>query len=169
MKRTLALLIALAGLVLAASSPAADPAPRAEPRSSFRLDYVLYELEGGKRANERTFSMTVNEGTQGQLRSGSRVPIVAGDKGVQYQEAGLKVGARILERGGDLTLDTELELSTFALPDPASEAKGNPVLRTVGQTLSSRPALGKPALLSTLDDLASRKRLQLEVTVTRLK
>jgi len=169
MKRPLALLLALAGLALAAPALTADPPPKAEPRSSFRLDYVLYELEGGKRTNERTFSLTVNDGSHGQLRSGSRVPIVAGDKGVQYQDVGLKLGARVLERDGDLTLDTEIELSTFAIPEQANEAKGNPVLRTVGQSLSSRPALGKPTILSTLDDLASRKRLQVEVTVTRLK
>ena len=53
--------------------------------------------------------------------------------------------------------------------DPAAEVKGNPILRTVSQTLSTRPALGKPAVLSTLDDFDGKKRLQVEVTVTRVK
>ena len=171
MKRALALLLALP---LSGHQPAAaradEPVPRPErPRSTFRVDYVLYELEAGKRTNERIFSMTVNEGNQGQLRSGSRVPIAVGDSGVQYQDVGLKISGRILERDGDLTLDSEVELSTFAIPDPPTEARGNPVLRTVSQSLSTRPVLGRPAVLSTLDDLSSRKRLQLEVTVTRLK
>ena len=60
-------------------------------------------------------------------------------------------------------------MSTFALPEQAAEAKGNPVVRTVTQSVSSRPVLGKPAVLSSLDDLNSRKRLQVEVTVTRLR
>lgn len=175
MKTALALLLALplSGLVLPAAAQADEPTPRAEkPRSTFRLDFVLYELEGGKRTNERTYSMTVNEGTHGQLRSGSRVPITvgaAGEKGVQYQDVGLKISGRVLERDGDLTLDSEVELSTFAIPEQANETKGNPILRTVSQSLSARPALGKPAVLSTLDDLNSRKRLQVEVTVTRLR
>lgn len=171
MKRSLALLLALplSGL-LPAAARADEPTPRPErPRSTFRVDYVLSEVEAGKRTNERTFSMTVNEGSHGQLRSGSRVPITLGDSGVQYQDVGLKIGGRVLERDGDLTLDSEVELSTFALPDPAADAKGNPTLRTVSQSLSTRPVLGRPAVLSTLDDLGSRKRLQLEVTVTRLK
>jgi len=172
MKNVLALLLALplSGLVLPPAARADEPTPRAEkPRSTFRLDYVLFELEGGQRSNERTYSMTVNEGSHGQLRSGSRVPIAVGEKGVQYQDVGLKISGRVLERDGDLTLDSELELSTFAIPEQASETRGNPILRTVSQSLSARPALGKPAVLSTLDDLNSRKRLQVEVTVTRLR
>jgi hypothetical protein len=49
------------------------------------------------------------------------------------------------------------------------ESKGNPTVRTVSQTLSTRPAVGKPAVLSTLDDFDGKRRLQVEVTVTRLK
>ena len=166
----LVLAVALTGLAPFGAAAADEPASRSErPRSTFRLDYVLSEVEAGKRTNERTFSMTVNEGSHGQLRSGSRVPVGVGDEAVRYQDVGLKVGGRVLERDGDLTLETELELSSYAVADPAGSAKGNPVVRTVTQNLSSRPAPGKPAVLSTLDDPAGRGRLQLEVTVTRLR
>lgn len=170
MKRILPLLLAvpLAGLVLPAPARAQDPARSERPRATYRLDYVLSDVAGGKRTNERTYSMTVNEGSQGQLRNGTRVP-VAVDKGVQYMDVGLKINGRATERDGDLVLDTEIEMSSFALPEQAAEAKGNPTLRTVSQTLSTRPALGKPAVLSTLDDFDGKKRLQVEVTVTRLR
>lgn len=172
MKRTLAFLLALPlfGLVLPARALGEEPAPRPErPRSTFRLDYVLSETEGGKRTNERAFSLTVNEGSSGQLRSGTRVPFSGGDKGIQYQDVGLKISGRVIEREGDLTLDSEIEMSTFALPEQASELRGTPALRTVSQSVSTRPALGKVLVLSMLDDLNSKKRLQVEVTVTRLK
>lgn len=173
MKRALAILLALplSGLVPPGRALADEPsAPRAERlRSTFRLDYVLSEVNGGKRENERTFSMTVNEGSQGQLRSGTRVPITVGDKGVQYMDVGLKISGRVLERDGDLTLDSEIEMSTFAIPEQEKGGAGNPVLRTVSQSLSTRPALGKVALLSALDDLNGRNRMQVEVTVTRLR
>jgi hypothetical protein len=174
-KRTLAFLLVLplSAALLPAAARAEEPTPRPErserPRSTFRVDYVLSEIEGGKRANERSLSLTVNEGSNGQLRSGTRVPINVGDKGVQYMDVGLKISGRVMERDGDLTLDSELEMSTFAIPEQASEAKGNPILRTVSQSLSTRPTLGKSAVLSTLDDLGTKKRLQVEVTVTRLK
>jgi hypothetical protein len=169
-KRLLPFLVVLplCGLLLPAPARAEEPSRPERARSTFRLDYVLFDLEGGKRTNERTYSMTVNEGSQGQLRSGTRVP-VAVDKGVQYMDVGLKISGRVTERDGDLVLDTEIERSSFALPEPAADAKGNPTLRTVSQTLSTRPAPGKPAILSTVDDFDGKKRLQVEVTVTRTK
>jgi hypothetical protein len=171
-KKTLAIVLALplCGLILPGPALAEESTPRPDrPSSTFRLDYVLSETEGGKRTNERTFSMTVNEGSHGQLRSGTRVPITVSDKGVQYMDVGLKISGRVTERDGDLTLETEIEMSTFAIPEQASETKGNPILRTVNQSLSTRPALGKASVLSALDDLNSRKRMQVEVTVTKLK
>jgi len=169
-KRVLALLLALplSGLVLARPSRAEEPARSERARSTFRVDYVLFDLEGGKKTNERAYSMTVNEGSQGQLRNGTRVPVAA-DKGVQYMDVGLKISGRVTERDGDLVLDTEIERSSFALPEPAADAKGNPTLRTVSQALSTRPAPGKPAILSTVDDFDGKKRLQVEVIVTRTK
>jgi hypothetical protein len=157
-------------LLLTLPAPARGDEPRGDkPRSSFRLDYVLYDVEGGKRTNERAFTLTVNEGANGQLRSGTRVPVIGGDKGIQYMDVGLKISGRVLERDGDIALDSEIEMSTFALPEQVAEGKGNPVVRTVSESVSTRPVLGKPVVLSSLDDLNSRKRLQVEVTVTRMK
>lgn len=167
MKRILVPCILLA-LTLPAPARAEEPRPE-RPRSSFRLDFVLCDVESGKRANERTFTFMVNEGAHGQLRSGTRVPVSLGDKGVQYMDVGLKISGRVLEREGDVTLESEIEMSTFAMPEQAAEGKGNPVVRTVSETVSTRPVLGKAAIVSSLDDLNTRKRLQVEVTVTRLK
>ena len=170
MNRILAslLLLPLSGFLPPSPARAEEPARVERPRSTFRLDYVLSDLVGGKKASERTYSMTVNEGSQGQLRTGSRVP-VALEKGVQYMDVGVRLSGRVLERDGDLTLDTELEVSSFALGEAPGEPKASPTVRTVSQTLSARPALGRPAVLSTLDDFDGRRRLQVEVTVTRVK
>ncbi len=97
------------------------------------------------------------------------MPVSVGDKGIQYMDVGLKISGRVLERDGDLVLDSEIEMSTFALPEQAASSGGNPVVRTVSETISTRPVLGKPAVVSSLDDLNSRKRLQVELTVTRLR
>lgn len=170
MKRAFALILALplSGLALSAPARGEESVRPERPRSTYRLDYVLSDVAAGKRTNERTYSMTVNEGSQGQLRTGTRVPL-ATEKGVHYQDVGVRLSGRVVERDGDLALDTELEVSSFVLPEAPGEAKGSPTLRSVSQTLSARPTLGKAAVLSTLDDADGRRRLQVEVTVTRVK
>ena len=162
---------ALAASVALALPALPDDAPaRPErPRSSFRLEYQIFELDGAKRVNERSYTQLVNEGGSGNLRVGSRVPIPAGDKGIQYMDVGLRINSRISEKEpGDVVLDADVDVSSFALSEQP-DLKTSPVLRTLTQNVSTRPALGRPTLLSSVDDVNSRKRTQVEVTVTRVK
>lgn len=169
-----ATVLLLAALLSTAALPAVahaeEPAPPAERRAStFRVDYVLVDLEGGRRTHERSYSMTVNGGSVGRLRTGTKVPVDLGDKGVQYIDIGLQISGRVWERDGDVLLDSEIERSSVATSELGAATKGNPILRTVTQSLSSRPTPGKAMVLSTLDDVEGPSRLQVEVTVTRLK
>ncbi len=137
--------------------------------STFRLDYQIFELEGGKRVNERSYTQFVNEGSSENLRVGSRVPVPAGEKGIQYMDVGLRINSKILEREpGDVVLESSVDVSSFAIPEQA-DLKTSPVVRTLTQSVSTRPPLGRPTLLSSVDDINSRKRTQVEVTVTRVK
>jgi len=170
---TLAAVVTLfaAALLLSLTARAEEtPAHPERPRSSFRLDYKIYELDGGKRVNERSYTLVVNEGGSGNLRIGSRVPIVLSEeKGVQYQDVGLRISSRLSERTpGDVVLEADVDVSTFAIPEQA-ETKGTPILRTLSEGMSTRPPLGKPVLLGSVDDVNSKKRTEVEVTVTRLK
>jgi hypothetical protein len=161
----LAVSVALA-LPLAAQE---TPARSERPHASFRLDYQIYEMEGGKRVNERSYTQLVNEGGSGNLRVGSRVPVPAGEKGIQYMDVGLRINSRISEKeAGDVVLDADVDVSSFAIPEQA-DLKTSPVVRTLSQNVSTRPPLGRPTLLSSVDDVNSRKRTQVEVTVTRVK
>jgi len=64
--------------------------------------------------------------------------------------------------------ETDVDVSSFAIPEQA-DLKTSPVVRTLSQNVSTRPPLGRPTLLSSVDDVNSRKRTQVEVTVTRVK
>ena len=155
----------IAAAVLAASVALALPLAAQEaparpehPRTSFRLDYQIYELEGGKRVNERSYTQLVNEGGSGNLRVGSRVPIPAGEKGVQYMDVGLRINSRISEKEpGDVVLDADVDVSSFAIPEQA-DLKTSPVVRTLSQSVSTHPPLGRPTILSSVDDVNSKKR-----------
>jgi hypothetical protein len=173
MKKILALLVSLSALAFAPRILAAEEtAPRKEaPKASFRVDYVLYEVENGKHVNERSFSLTAIEGAFFNLRAGSRVPISGGEKGPVYIDIGLRIKGRVLQReNGEITLESDIDMSNFAEPEQAAAHPGTPpVVRNLSQEVSTSLTPGRPTIISSVDDVNSRKRLQVEVTVTRLR
>lgn len=161
---------AAAAFVTLARPAAAEegPARRERPKSAFRADYQIYEVEGGTRVNERAFTLNVVEGGTAVLRAGSRVPI-AGEKGPQYLDVGLRITCRVAEREeGDVVLDTEVEQTSF-VAEPSAVTPATPLLRSLGQSVSTRLAPGKPVLVSRLDDVTTKKRTEVEVTLTRTR
>src|SRR5262245_34323328 len=79
----------------------------------YRLDYVMYELEDGKRTNERTF--TINAATnrrQTGIRVGTRVPLPGGDKGVIYMDVGLRINATLDDTPDGLMLQSRVDLNS---------------------------------------------------------
>jgi hypothetical protein len=168
----LAVLLASSFLAFTPIAAAGDAATRPESsKGSYRLDYVLFERDGGKRVNERSFSLTANEGVQASLRTGTRVPVAAGEKGTTYVDVGLKISGRVLERvEGEITLETEVQQSVFARPEMEAQPRsGPPVLRTVSESVSTRLDPGKPVLLASVEDATSRRQMQVEVTLSRVK
>lgn len=165
-----ALVPVAACLVLALAASAEEPSPRPDrPRSTFRVDFTLRESQDGQKTNERTYTLTVNEGGSGNVRVGSRVPLPAGEKGVQYMDVGLRINCRVREaEPGDVALEADVDVTSFAAAE-GTDVKSAPVLQSISQSASARPALGKPTLLTSVDDVGSRKRIQVEVTVTRAK
>lgn len=161
---------AAAVLVVIAAPAAAEEGPyrRERPKSAYRADYQIYEVEDGKRVNERAFTLSVVEGSTAVLRAGSRVPIAA-EKGPQYLDVGLRITCRVAEREeGDVVLDTDVEQTSF-VAEPPTILPATPFLRSLGQSVSTRLAPGKPVLVSRLDDVTTKKRTEVEVTLTRTR
>jgi hypothetical protein len=72
-----------------------------------------------------------------------------------------------------LQLHCDIEISSFIRPEQIAGPTGSaaqiaPVLRTTRTESWALLTLGKPANLTTVDDINSAKRLQVEVTATRL-
>jgi hypothetical protein len=150
--------------------PAVTTVARAEkPAVTYKLDFTLSELEDGTRVNSRSYSMLMEEGDWGRTRIGTRVPINLGEgKGIQYMDVGFSLDARVKQREGDLRLEVRLEANSFA-PVEQGEAPRprEPVLRSMRSELTASVIPGKPTLLTTVDELGSKRRFQLEVTATR--
>lgn len=173
MKRFFQLLL-IFGLV---SVMAAQEAPR-HLQKIYKAVFLIYELEDGKKINERTYTLPVNtiDGNprDGSMRVGTRVPIAtassSGDKQWQYVDVGLNIDCNVTEQEDKFIVHGSLELSSFAIPDQGSDPRsgGNPILRQIKQNFTTLVVPGKPTLATTMDDVNSKKRLEVEITVTRI-
>lgn len=148
---------------------------------SYRLLFVLSEMEDGKKINTRSFGMLVKEAPPHEpaiykLRVGDRIPIVTGGEvptnpaQIQYLDIGVNIDCKLYdEENGSLNLDFKAALTGLTAAkkevrpvnqptESQMQAEGNVIL-TVGQT----------AILTSMDDPTSKRQFSLEVTATKVK
>ncbi|MBZ5544138.1 MAG: hypothetical protein LAO07_10725 [Acidobacteriia bacterium] len=178
----------LIGLSFAATSKsaAAQEAPKSaehgtpavaaetKPVSVYRLDFVVRELEDGKRLNLRNYSLSAKSRQWASLRVGSRIPIMTGESQMQYQDVGINIDCMPGEHDDQILLSTRFESSSVVAPDKTTEGAGvrsptTPIFRQVKFSGDSLLAPGKPTVIGTLDDVATNRRYEIEVTVTKVK
>ncbi len=156
-------------------SPKAEATPQAQtaPRS-YRLDYTLTESEDGKKIDSRQYSIVIGGGTQngrpwqGEVQIGTRVPVVVKSDGtIEYVDVGTKISGSISMRDGAQVLNTNCNVSSV-VPDEA-KVDGRPILRTLSIRNETPVMVGKAVTVGTADDPNSKRKFQLEVTVTEIK
>jgi hypothetical protein len=72
-----------------------------------------------------------------------------------------------------LQLQCDIEISSFIRPEQIANATGNaglaaPFIRTTRTESWALLTMGKPAILTTVDDINSTKRMQIEVTARKM-
>jgi len=145
----------------------------------FKLAFVMYELNDGKRTNQRDYMMIGRtDNHSSSIRVATKVPITTLEKGDEkqytYTDVGLRINCSMKEQvDRRLQLQCDIEISSFIRPEQIANATGNaglaaPFLRTTRTESWALLAMGKPALLTTVDDINSTKRMQVEVTATKL-
>ena len=176
------------GSVLLAQAPASgseSPAKKnaaagqeatAPPADNFyKLSFAIYELDDGKRVNQRDYSMIGRTGS-GQIsaRVWTRLPMYSEDKKVTYVNGGLEIRCSLKDAPPQkVQASCDFEISSFVLPEQAAEALRNapggvPILRTTSTSTWAVLTPGKSAIIASIDDVNSKKRTQIEVTATRL-
>jgi hypothetical protein len=162
--------------------PKKDSGENREPAATnnfFKLAFVLYEVDDGKRTNQRDYMMIGRTDNQpSSIRVATKVPIVtaekAGDKQYTYIDAGLTIRCFLKEQvDSRVQLLCDIEMSSFIRPEQIANATGNaglaaPFLRTTRTDSWALLTPGKPAILNTVDDINSTKRMQIEVTATKM-
>jgi hypothetical protein len=173
-KASFALALSL-GVLLSLSSTAvrAQESNKAESQDSaktpqpYRLDFSVNELEDGKKINSRQYSMNLNANDANELKIGSRVPIEPTQGQFQYMDIGTNIWCRIGERPEGIPLSVRVEISNFATPEGGGSSR--PIIRQFRINASTLAQPGKPIVVGSVDDPASKRQFQLEVTVTKLR
>jgi hypothetical protein len=107
-----------------------------------------------------------------KIKIGTRVPISTAKDQIQYVDVGFELDCSLGETSnGKLTSRIDLNVSSFAVPEqnanPGS-AGGQPLFRNLTQRLHPVLSSGKPLVVASTDDVNSNKRIQVEVTATKL-
>jgi len=145
-----------------------------KPLNVYRLDFALSEFLDGKKVNTRSYSVTAREDEVNKLRSGARYPIESGavDKSIQFQylDVGVSIDCRVVERGGYLELNAVIDSSeiegadTHGVPNTMGHS---PVIGQMKSDIRSLIRPGTPTMVSSMEDPASKRRFQLDVTATK--
>src|SRR5439155_14476940 len=85
-------------LVLPLAAQDANKSTQEQPKkdtlsdTAYKLVFVIYELEDGKRVNQRDYTMiTRTLSNSGLLKIGTRVPVTITEKQSQYTDVGLEI------------------------------------------------------------------------------
>lgn len=146
-------------------------APQVE--RSFQLIFVVQEVnESGKIVNSRRYDTMATVGSPkgggGSIRAGARVPIKTGGGATPmftYVEMGANFDANNphIIQDNHLALQVTAEISSF---DTETPFEGEPRIRQNRWTGNVEVPIGGHKIIFSSDDLSSKKKMQIELTVT---
>ena len=162
------ILISLPLLAIGQEKGSERPEP-ARASSSYKVDVLLSENEGGKRINTRAYTFVVESGRTVRLRQGLRVPVPTGTNTMQFQymDVGLGIDCEVAEVENGVRVNVSVDESSLAT-EPRGAA-GAHVTRQFKDGGMAVIPLGKQTLLSSVEELDSNKRLDIEATVNKLR
>jgi hypothetical protein len=181
MMRTIVML-GLAGLLVLpcpaqknGSTPDKEPSAQtadAVPKKFYQLNFMVQELENERVINSRQYSMILRGGAErGSIRSGQSVPYpTRSGANAEWQQinVGVDIDCRKLEElGGQVSLSILADISSVI--ESHGEAGPPPALPIVRHNRWESFVLmpvKKPTILFSSDDPASKRKMQLLLTVT---
>jgi hypothetical protein len=147
------------------------------PVTGYKLEFILSEVEDGKKVNVRSYSMSAqDDGTLNKLRIGARIPVpespfIQGNP-TQYlfHDIGVNIDCRLQQRESALLMDTTVDASTISQPAMAGDSTHMPpVVHSLRAEIRSVITPGKQTTLTSMDDPTSKREFEIVVTATKLK
>jgi hypothetical protein len=150
-----------------------DAKPTASLNQHYRLDFIVKEVDAGKVINSRSYSMIIATDEHAAIRTGTQVPFNVSTSPNTSQYTEVNVGVNIdcksgKELNNQLTLQVKAEISSLAEPTDGSHAGGPVVRRNTWESNVVIP-LKQPTTIFSSDDLASKRKMQLEIIATPIK
>jgi hypothetical protein len=151
--------------------PSTQTADKA-PKKFYQLNFKVQELENERVINSRSYSMILGVGAVGAIRSGQKVPYSSrsgANSEWQQMSVGVDIDCRKLEELGD-----QVSLSILADLSSVIENHGEaglpssvpPIIRNNRWGSTVLLPVKKPTVLFSSDDPASKRKMQLLLTVT---
>jgi hypothetical protein len=146
------------------------------PDNFYRLSFALYELQDNKRINERNY-MVIGK-TDGHpapsIRIATRIPVYSEEKKMNYIDAGLNLSCNLYQQpGGKVLAQCDINVSGFIaqsqMPEFRNTGPAAPILRSTASNAMAILTPGKPMLIASIDDINSTKRMQIELTATKIE
>jgi hypothetical protein len=170
---TSALALTFLGVRAAAAPQLGKQESQKETKQSITIYHVSYkvsEVENGKTINSRSYALMAQPGKTALIRVGNRVPYSIGNNSqYQFQDVSMNIDCTVNRQEGGMIVDTRLRMATLSGKKKISADASVPVLGTLSLTDSTTATLGKPALVGSIDDVASNRHYVIEVTVTEAK
>jgi hypothetical protein len=151
-----------------------DAIVKKEAVPTYKMAFSIYELQDGKKINQRDYSLLVEANDRGAntLKIGTKVPIDTGKDSYTYTDVGFELRCSAAETvNNKLAVSVDMTVSNFAIPEQNTDPRtggSRPILRGVTQRVSAVVNPGKPQILTTMDDVNSTKRMQVELTATKV-
>jgi hypothetical protein len=146
-----------------------------KPLNVYRLDFALSEFADGKKVNTRNYTITAREDEMNKLRSGARYPVATAtveknETQYQYVDIGVSIDCRVVERGAYLELNAVVDSSVIEGADVHAAAYPSigPVIGQMKSDIRSLIRPGIATMVSSMEDPASKRRFQLDVTATKV-
>jgi len=185
-RKILAALLLAAPLLLAFAAGAQDPGVQATGKSTIplRVQVTFAEFDGDKKVGSLPYMLNQNADvtreTRTSLRMGIRVPILAKDNQVQYQNVGTDIDCYVRAQA-DGTFRATFELRRSSLYTPGPDTKqiewkpndpampGNPFFREFSGRFDALLRDGQSLQTTMATDPVSGRTLRVDVTLTVIK
>ena len=133
----------------------------------YRLSFAVHETGESRTTSTKNYSMLLRNFSKGVIRIGNKVPVqTAPGNNYTYVDIGLNLDCRLQETDRRIGLHAEVEMSNIS-QDGESKLTGQPIIRQIKSTGDAILAPGKPTVVATLDDPATKRHYEIEVTATK--